>query len=102
MSRLFDFIAEAIEQQSSLAKLEARGTLRLALKDSGFNADTVTASDMAVVLERLMPRELTSRGVDDAQSLCQSLANSLKEFRDAVEEHGATTPESVFARLAGN
>jgi hypothetical protein len=102
MSRLFDFVADAIEQRTELAKLEARGTLRLALKESGFNADSVTAHDMAVVLARVMPAELTSRGIGDAESVCAKLSNSLKEFKDAVEEHGNASPESIFARLAGN
>ena len=102
MSRLFDFVADAIEQKTDLAKLEARGTLRLALKESGFNSDTVSAHDMAVVLERVMPNELASRGIDDPESVCETLSNSLKEFKDAVEKHGNVSPESVFARLAGN
>lgn len=102
MSRLFDFVADAIEKKTELAKLEARGTLRLALKESGFSADSVTAHEMAVVLERVMPGELTSRGIRDAQSVCETLSTSLKEFKEAVEEHGSTSPESIFARLAGN
>ena len=57
---------------------------------------------MAVVLERVLPGELTSRGVENAESICSSLATSIKEFRDAVEEHGSASPESVFARLAGH
>jgi len=101
MSKLFDFVADAIEQRTNLAKLEARGTLRLALKESGFDADSITAHDMAVVLERVMPTELASRGIDDAESVCAGLSTSLREFKDAVEEHGSSSPESVFARLAG-
>jgi hypothetical protein len=102
MSKLFDFVADAIEQKTELAKLEARGTLRLALKESGFSADSITAHDMAVVLERVMPKELASRGIDDAESVCETLSTSLREFKEAVEEHGSSSPESVFARLAGN
>ena len=102
MSRLFDFVADAIEQKTDLAKLEARGTLRLALKESGFNSDTVSAHDMAVVLERVMPKELAIRGINDAESVCETLSTSLREFKEAVEEHGSASPESVFARLAGD
>jgi len=102
MSRLFDFVADAIEQKTELAKLEARGTLRLALKESGFSADSITARDMVVVLERVMPNELSSRGIGDPESVCEYLSTSLREFNEAVEEHGNSSPESVFARLAGN
>ena len=102
MSKLFDFVADAVEQKTELAKLEARGTLRLALKESGFDADSITAHDMSVVLKRVMPKELTSRGIDDAESICESLSTSLREFKEAVEEQGSSSPESIFARLAGN
>jgi len=99
---IFDFVAEQLESRSDLGKLEARGTVRLALKESGFDARAVTAKQMAVVLELVLPNELTSRGVENAESICSSLATSLQEFGDAVDEHGGASPESVFARLAGS
>jgi hypothetical protein len=102
MSTIFDFVAEEIEQKTELAKLEARGTVRLALKEAGFEVGGITTEQMAVLLERVMPAELASRGVENAESICSSLAASIKEFRDAVEEHGSASPESVFARLAGS
>lgn len=101
MSTIFDFVAGEIERQTELEKLEARGTVRLALKEAGFNPSGITTKQMAVVLERVMPGELTSRGVENAESICSSLVTSIKEFRDAVEEQGAASPESVFSRLAG-
>ena len=100
MGAIFDFVAEEIERKTELAKLEARGTVRLALKEAGFDASRITTEQMAVVLERVMPGELMSRGVENAESICSSLATSIKEFRDAVEEQGNASPESVFARLA--
>ena len=100
MGTIFDFVAEEIERHTELAKLEARGTVRLALKEAGFDATRITTEQMAVVLERVMPGELMSRGVENAESICSSLATSIKEFRDAVEEQGNASPESVFSRLA--
>jgi len=102
MSTIFDFVASEIEQRSDLGKLEARGTVRLALKEAGFDAGAITAQQMAVVLEKLMPEALTSRGVEGAGDICTALAASIRDFNDAVEEHGSVSPESVFARLAGN
>ena len=102
MGAIFDFVAEEIERHTELAKLEARGTVRLALKEAGFDATRITTEQMAVVLERVMPGELMSRGVENAESICSSLATSIKEFRDAVEEQGNASPESVFSRLAGS
>jgi hypothetical protein len=102
MSAIFEFVAEEIERRTELEKLEARGTVRLALKEAGFNASGITTEQMAVVLERVMPGELASRGVENAESICSSLVTSIKEFRDAVEEQKGASPEAVFARLAGH
>jgi len=100
MSTLFDFISGEIERRTDLARLEARGTVRLALKEAGFEADAITAREMSVVLEKIMPGSLVSRGVSAAESVCSALAASLRDFKDAVEVQGKATPESVFARLA--
>lgn len=102
MSAIFEFVAGEIERQTELERLEARGTLRLALKAAGFNASGITTEQMAVVLDRVLPGELSSRGVENSESICSSLASSIRDFRDAVEEHGSASPESVFARLAGH
>ena len=102
MSTIFDYVAKEIEERSDLGKLEARGTVRLVLKEAGFDAGAITAEQMAVVLERLMPEALASRGVADAEAICSSLAVAIRDFKDAVEEHGIASPESVFARLAGS
>jgi len=102
MSTIFDFISGEIERRTDLGKLEARGTVRLALKEAGFEVDAITAREMSVVLERVMPGSLKSRGVSDAESLCTQLSASLLDFNEAVEGQGRATPESVFARLAGS
>ena len=102
MSTIFDFVSGEIERRTDLGRLESRGTVRLALKEAGFDADAITARQMAVVLERVMPAALTTRGVPDAEATCSQLAVSLRAFKDAVEEQGKVSPESVFARLAGD
>jgi hypothetical protein len=79
----FDWMAEQLEQLSSLNRLEARGTIRLALKQAG-----------------LVAGELTSRGIDDAEALCEKLAGDLDA---AGHEAGAggDRPEDIFQRLGG-
>jgi len=101
MSTIFDFISKEIERRTDLGRLEARGTVRLALKEAGFDAESVTARHMTVVLERVMPDALTIRGVPDSAAICKALATSLQDFKQAVEAQGKASPESVFARLAG-
>jgi hypothetical protein len=92
----FDLICTEIEARTSLDRLEARGTVRLALKDAGLEARTVTADQMKVVLERVLPKELLARGVQDVERLCSELVPGLShlEAAPAVE-----TPDAVFARL---
>jgi hypothetical protein len=93
---VFDWICTELEARTSLDRLEARGTVRLALKEAGLEARTVTADQMKVVLERVLPKELVARGIEDAESVCAGLAPGLAslEARPGVE-----TPDTVFARL---
>ena len=93
---VFDWICTELEARTSLDRLEARGTVRLALKEAGLEARTVTADQVKVVLERVLPKELVARGIEDAESVCAGLAPGLAslEARPGVE-----TPDTVFARL---
>lgn len=102
MSTIFDFVSQEIERRSDLGRLEARGTVRIALKEAGFEVNAITTRQMSVVLERVMPNALTSRGVPDAERMCAVLATALRDFKEAVEGQGKASPESVFARLAGD
>jgi hypothetical protein len=100
MGSAFDLVAEAIERATDLARLEARGTLRLALKGAGFDARTVKAAELVVVLERVLPRELALRGVADAEAVCRRVARTLADWEDTESGAESTSPESIFARLA--
>ena len=97
---LFDSVADALEEATSLDRLEARGTLRLALKTAGLDAAGVTAEQVAVVLRKLMPGELETRGIADAESICQSLASRVASLAGG-DVAAADSPESVFERLGG-
>jgi predicted RNA methylase len=98
---VFDFVAEQLESRSDLEKLEARGTVRIALKESGLDAQTVTAEQMLVVLEKVLPGELETRGVGDATAACGAMAVALKEATARLAESAETSPEEIFRRLAG-
>ena len=100
MASVFDFVADELENRTDLEKLEARGTIRLALKAAGFNPREVSSEQMAVVLEQVMPGELRPRGVDDPDKLCAELAVAVKAFKPDEGESSGTSPEDVFRRLA--
>ncbi len=48
----FEWLCARLAERTELTLLEARGTVRLALKSSGLNAHSVQAAQLAVVLER--------------------------------------------------
>ena len=96
---IFDFVAEQLESSTDLDKLEARGTVRLALKAAGLDARSVTKEQMIVLLDKVLPGELSARGVGSADATCEQLAGALKSF-DAGGA-GSESPEDVFRRLGG-
>jgi hypothetical protein len=97
---IFDLAADELESRSDFEKLEARGTVRLALKAAGLDPRGVTASQMAVVFTRVMPRELVARGVQSPDSICEAIVAVLKSAHVESDETNASSPEEVFRRLA--
>jgi hypothetical protein len=95
----FDAICEGLEQRTSLDRLQCRGTVRLALKEAGLDAGRVLPREMAVVLERLLPGALRSRGVAEPEAICRELARGLSALPSAPS---ADTPDAIFRRLAGD
>jgi hypothetical protein len=98
-SRAFDLVCEQLEGGTSLDRLAARGTVRLALKQAGLEARTVTPDQMAVVVDRILPGELSSRGIDGGDGVCASIRANLQHL-DAGE--AVETPDAVFQRLGGS
>jgi hypothetical protein len=98
---VFDWTCDALESATSLDRLEARGTLRLALKASGLDARNVTSEQLQTVIMRVMPSELEARGVADAASVCAGMARDLAR-QDFQTAGGGDSPENIFARLGGS
>lgn len=98
---VFELVAQALEEITDLDRLEARGTLRLALRRTGLEPATATAMKMLVVLERVMPGELSSRGVDHAEEVCGEIARRLKH-EDVDPGRPETTPADMFRRIREN
>ena len=98
---LFGFIADQLEQCTLLDRLESRGTLRIALKNSGLEPKTVTQKQFCVILESVLPAELESRGVAEAQAICAAL---IEKIQSAPADRWETSHDidKIFDRLAGN
>lgn len=99
---MFDWVADELERRTSLSRLEARGTLRLVIKDAGLDPGSVAAFQMDIVLKRLMPDALAKRRVANAAQLCHSLAEALKSAASGLSTgQRRDTAYDVFERLEG-
>jgi hypothetical protein len=98
---LFDFAADQLEQHTDFSRLEARGTLRIALKDAGLDARSVTPGQLCVVFEKVMPVQLERRGVKDAAEVCSAVLEGLENAPASTNEGSATDPDGIFRRLGG-
>lgn len=100
-SQAFEWLCEAIETGTSLERLEARGTVRIALKDAGLEARTVTPTELAVVVQKVLPRELRQRGVADEAALCERLCSGLRNLELSGVRTAPESPDAIFRRLGG-
>jgi hypothetical protein len=100
-SQAFEYLCEALETSSSLERLEARGTVRIALKEAGLEARSVTPSELAVVVQKILPRELRQRGVADEAALCERFASGLRHLEASATRPASDTPDAIFRRLGG-
>jgi len=98
-SAAFDWVCEQLEESTSLDRLEARGTVRLALKAAGLEARSVSPDQMRVVAEKVLPDELASRGIADGRELCNRLCSGLAGLRAGPAE--GDTPDEIFRRMGG-
>jgi hypothetical protein len=96
-SPAFVWTCAEIERVTSLSELVARGTVRLALKQAGLEAQSVSGSEMAIVLSEILPRELAARAVANAPRLCSEIALRIRGLNFA----GGDAVVDVFQRLGG-
>ena len=98
---LFDSAAKQLEQNTDLDRLEARGTLRIALKQAGLDPNTLTLHELGVVFEKVMPSELEMRGVGDAAEICGALIRNLNVNASPTEATSSSI-DDIFSRLGGD
>lgn len=97
----FDWVADALERATSFSRIQARGTVRLALKKAGLDAATVSLDEMQLVLLKVMPKELRDRKVERADEICEALRLGVKTAELAKAKPAHETPAQVFGRLFG-
>jgi hypothetical protein len=98
---LFDFVAGLLEERTDLDALEARGTLRIALKDAGLDPKALDRTGLLAALEQRLPKQLAARAVPDPDTVCAQLAGDVRRA-SAFETRERASPEDVCRRLRGN
>ena len=96
---LFDVAAEKLESATDLNQLEARGTLRLALKSAGLTAGNVTLAQLRVVFDKVMPAEIENRGVAAAAATCSAVMAEVERAASDSDDAKATELDRIFRRL---
>jgi hypothetical protein len=70
----------AVLESSGLDRWTARGTLQLSLMDAGIDASAVTAAQLAIIVERLLPRQLQSHRDVDVNAVMPRLRAALDDL----------------------
>ena len=94
----FDRVCDELETRTSLDRMQCRGTVRLALKDAGLEAARVQPREMQVVLQRVLPGALETRGVEGAAAICEHIARGIAALAPSAEPE---SPDAIFRRLGG-
>jgi hypothetical protein len=97
---IFDFVSDELVRLTKLEKLEARGTVRLALKAAGLDVRTVTTQQMVATLQKVMPAEIRARGVENGEQICRTIATGLEAAHPSSGAVNPESPEAIFRRLA--
>lgn len=98
-SPVFEWVCGELEQRTNLERLAARGTVRLALKKGGLDASAVSRDQMMVIIQKVLPEELGSRGVENSEAVCSTLSTGLSRLQ--VDASPSESPDEVFQRLGG-
>jgi hypothetical protein len=97
-SPVFEWACALLENNTTMNRLQARGTLRLVLGSVGLDTATLTARQLRVVASKRLAKELRSRAIANADQLCEALTVIPPEVEQASGPLHPT-PEDVFKRL---
>ena len=101
-SELFELAADRLEEQTDLDRLEARGTLRIALKKAGVDPEGCTFAELEAVFARVMPSELAERGTTDGAAVCDLVLKSLPRDLSGTDGDAAASRDEIMRRLASS
>jgi hypothetical protein len=97
-SAIFELMCEHVEREARLTRLEARGTVRLLLKEVGLDPQFVDKAAAILAVERFLEPALRVRRVDEPERVtaCVLQALTVSKLENADDE----TPEAIFSRIS--
>ena len=98
-SQAFDFVCETLERLTPLTRLQARGTVRLLLRQAGLEPHAVTPEQLAVVVERLLPPALIKRHIADEIHIARRI-NELLVAQELPSAPRHEAPEDILRRFS--
>ena len=96
-SEAFEAACSALDECTEFDTLATRGTIRLVLKEAGLHPSDASSSQLKVVLQKLLPKELDARGVADSTGVTQTVCRAIAGVADAGTHDDS--PKAVFRRL---
>ena len=96
-SPIFELICEHLEREARLTRLEARGTIRLLLKEVGLDPQFVSKAAAMVAIERFLEPALRVRRAEDPEQVKARVLQALGSC--TLEGPEDEAPEAIFSRI---
>jgi len=97
-SPIFELVCDQLESQAGLSRLEARGTIRLLLKELGLDPQRLTKRAAVPAIERCLEQALRVRGL---AAPAQATARVLQAVQESdLAGPAGDDPEAIFERIA--
>ncbi len=96
-SRILAFVVDALVRATSLGRPAARAAVRSVLAKACFEPASVSAGQMQLVIERLLPAMIRKLDVEDAEQICRQLA--VEFAAQGLTGDGHESPDEIFGRM---
>ncbi len=98
-SPVFEHACQELEARTAFDRLSARGTMRIALRSAGLDVASIDVPQMQVLLRKVLPAELASRGVAEGDAVCDQIASRLAGMTFEVAQDRAGSAAETLARF---
>jgi hypothetical protein len=96
-SPIFELVCEEVEREARLTRLEARGTVRLLLKEVGLDPQFVTKGAAILAADRFLVPALRARRVAEPERVKAAVLQAL--VATELENTDDDDPEAIFSRI---